>query len=146
ITESTMTIVRPFSFPWIVWIAAIPGLVGCGRHDSARIDPSRSERIERSLSAAASFLMGQQEPDGAWRPDTYGPFKDGPSFALFALQALLGTPVSERLESAIHRGTDYLVRMVQGDGTSNAGTGGLRYPVWTRANGVADLRQSVNAG
>ena len=53
----------PHRFFWMLGIAALTGLWGCGNPDSERIVPSSRERIDRSLSAAAAFLVGQQGQD-----------------------------------------------------------------------------------
>src|SRR5713226_8926630 len=125
-----MPTLHPHRFFWMLLIAAALGMLGCGNHDSEWIPPSRIERIARSLSAAASFLAGQQGPDGAWRPDTYGAFKDGASLAPLILRGLLAAPSSEKRESALRKGTDYLAKMVQADGSIDAGPRGLNYPVY----------------
>jgi squalene-hopene/tetraprenyl-beta-curcumene cyclase len=136
---------RLHSFAGILSIAAMTALPGCGNSDSGRIDPSRTARIKRSLSAAASFLIGQQTADGAWRPDTYGPFKDGASLTPLVLRALLAGHLPKEWEAACQKGTDYLVTMVQPDGSIDAGTRGLNYPVYTAANAVIVLSQPCNA-
>src|SRR5438132_945052 len=126
-----MTKVR--RFVCILLLMAPTGLLGCGNHDSAQSGPSQ---IERSLSAAAAYLIGEQSPEGDWRPDTYGAFKDGTSLTPLVLQALHFVPSSEKLEPAYRKGRDYLARMVQSDGNIDAGPRGLSYPVYTAANAV----------
>src|SRR5947209_18650074 len=100
----------PHRFFWMLWIATLTGTWGCGNHDSERIVPSQVERIDRSLSTAAGFLVGQQGQDGAWRPETYGPFKDGASLTPLVVQALLAAPSSTQLEPALRKSTDYLAK------------------------------------
>src|SRR5207245_3023769 len=85
---------RPHWFSCIVLVAASAAMLGCGNHDSERSDPSRIERIDRALSAAAAYLIGQQAPEGDWRPDTYGAFKDGGSLTPLVLQALYSVRTS----------------------------------------------------
>jgi squalene-hopene/tetraprenyl-beta-curcumene cyclase len=128
----------------LVLVASLPTL-GCGNAPGERTAPSQIERIDRSLAAAATFLIRQQSPDGAWRPDTYGVFKDGPSLTPLVLQALLATSSTEERDQAVRKGTDYLARMVQADGSINAGPHGLSYPVYTAANAVLVLSQACNA-
>lgn len=117
-------------------MVALTGIPGCGSHDSERIVPSRIERIGRSLWAATTFLTRQQARDGAWRPDTYGAFKDGPSLTPLVVQALLWNPGSKNLDWICCRGADYLTTMVQADGSIDSGPRGLSYPVYTAANAV----------
>src|SRR5258705_10641866 len=38
-----------------------------------------TRKINKSLSAAAQYLIQHQSPDGAWRSETYGFLKDGAS-------------------------------------------------------------------
>src|SRR5438874_9063752 len=133
---------------WLVCIVltSAAAMVSCGRPDSERILPAPIERIDRSLLAAASYLIDQQAPDGVWRPDTYGAFKDGASLTPLVLQALLATPATETIDSAIRKGTEYLAKMVQADGTIDAGPRGLSYPVYTAANAVIVLSNPLNGG
>src|SRR5262249_31995128 len=94
-------------FAGILSIAALTATPGCGNSDGEPVASSHIERINRSLSAAASFLIGQQAVDGAWRPDTYGTFKDGPSLTPLVLRALLATCPSQGLQPACRKAADY---------------------------------------
>ena len=134
-----------FCIASILMPAAASAMLGCSSTAGERTSPSRMEQINRSLAAAATFLIHQQSPDGAWRPDTYGVFKDGPSLTPLVLQAILATPPGPRQESALHKGTRYLANMVQADGRIDAGPRGLSYPVYTAANAVLVLSQPCNA-
>lgn len=136
---------RDLCLPSILLLAIVTGILGCSDADSARTEPSRIEQIDRALSAAAAFLTGQQSSDGAWRPDTYGAFRDGPSLTPLVLQALLAAPTSERGEQAFRTGTEYVVKMVQTDGGIDGGPRGLSYPVYTAANALVVLSKPCNA-
>ncbi len=94
---------------------------GCGQDAAQTAASSRTDQIDLALEAAANYLIGLQEPDGAWRPDTYGAFKDGPSLTPLVLQALSrgadATPLAgrraEKRQAALRKGTDYLVNLFQ---------------------------------
>src|SRR5262245_16255055 len=54
-------------------------------------EPSREEqlaRVERAIAAGTTFLVKQQDADGAWRSKTYGLLKDGTSLTPLAACAL----------------------------------------------------------
>ena len=93
-------------------------------------------RIDEALSKAAQFLVQRQSADGAWRSQTYGLFKDGPSLTPFVMNCLYfiisqgGKPAS----AAYRKGTNYLVKMVRPDGGIKAEPYGLRFPVLTAAS------------
>jgi squalene-hopene/tetraprenyl-beta-curcumene cyclase len=129
---------------WFLVIAATAAITGCGNADSEQIALSRTAQIDRSLSAAASYVIRQQSADGAWRPDIYGAFKDGASLTPLVLRALLSTPPSERRDAVCRLGTDYLAKMVQPDGSIDAGPRGFSYPVYTAANAVIVLSAPCN--
>jgi squalene-hopene/tetraprenyl-beta-curcumene cyclase len=128
-------------------IAALAWPAGCGHRAggpdvAAPGDPpvsARPRRIDRTLSAAARYLLAQQAADGAWRSETYGAFKDGGSLTPLVLHALLASPPSPKLESACRKGTAYLASMARPDGTIDEGPYGLSYPVYTAALAVAVL-------
>jgi squalene-hopene/tetraprenyl-beta-curcumene cyclase len=132
-----MAKVRPYWFRCLLLLTMSVGLSGCGNHDSEQ--SARLARLERALSAAAAYLSGQQSPEGDWRPDTYGAFKDGGSLTPLVLQALHGAPRSDKSELAYRKGKDCLAKMVQSDGSIDAGPRGLSYPVYTAANAVMVL-------
>jgi squalene-hopene/tetraprenyl-beta-curcumene cyclase len=117
-------------------------LAGCGGRDSPRSDgpaPSRKERVDRALSAAVHFLTHQQAPDGAWRSDTYGAFKDGGSLTPLVLETLAACPQTDESTISIQQGANYLAAMVQPDGRIEPGPHGLSYPVYTAALAVTVL-------
>lgn len=100
-------------------------------------------RIDGALASGRRFLLDKQGDDGAWRSEVYGPFKDGGSLTPLVLRALFGLPSREPSETArIDRGIAYLMRMVQPDGSIDAGRDGLAYPVYTVSNAVVVLSRS----
>jgi squalene-hopene/tetraprenyl-beta-curcumene cyclase len=127
---------------WMGIFAASTGILGCRHRDDLVARLPTTSGIDRSLSVAASFLIGQQGQDDLWRPETYGVFKDGTSLTPLVLRALRRTPTSQKLELALRKGTECLVRMVQADGSIDAGPQGLNYPVYTAANAVIVLSES----
>src|SRR5438876_9302819 len=93
------------------------------------IGASAQDRLELGLAAAVQYLIDHQDADGAWRSDTYGVFKDGPSLTPLVLETLLGLPGTEKSETACRRGAAYLAGLVRADGTIDEGPHGLSYPV-----------------
>jgi squalene-hopene/tetraprenyl-beta-curcumene cyclase len=102
---------------------------------------SQEERWDGALAAGARFLIDHQDADGAWRSDTYGVFKDGPSLTPLVLETLLGLPSTEQTRSACRKGAEYLAGLVRADGTIDEGPRGLSYPVYTAAYSVRALSQ-----
>src|SRR5439155_10364544 len=88
-------------------------------------------RVDASLAAAAKYLIDHQDSDGAWRSDTYGVFKDGPSLTPLVLETLLTMPPLDVSDAACQKGAAYLARLVRADGTIDEGPHGLSYPVYT---------------
>ena len=89
-------------------------------------------RIDASLTKAARFLTARQSPDGAWRSETIGFFKDGPSLTPLVLNTLHFLPQGgEAGRKAFRSGVGYLTRMVGRDGKVQAGPRGLAFPVLT---------------
>jgi squalene-hopene/tetraprenyl-beta-curcumene cyclase len=120
-------------------------LVGCGSNPPPPPPPpSLATSINEALTRATDFLIQQQDKDGAWRSDFYGPLKDGPSLtplvlsslSLVELNGVERTPVRV---SAQQRALDYLVAMVKADGTIDEGAHGLSQPVYTAALTVTVL-------
>src|SRR5438445_9973840 len=128
------------SLVMIALTAAAPCLGGCG---APRADDPRAlrqtERIDRALAAGARFLLAQQSADGAWRSDTYGPFKDGASLTPLVVQALQASPLSPERQAAYRRGIDYLAAFARSDGAIESGPHGLSYPLYTAAGAVTLL-------
>lgn len=91
--------------------------------------------LDQSLAAAIRFLLERQAPDGAWRSDTYGVFKQGDALTPLVVNTLLDAGEA----TAARRGADYLAAMARPDGTIDAGPHGLTYPVYAAALTVAAL-------
>ncbi len=97
-------------------------------------------RIDASLARAAAFLVAAQSPDGAWRSETYGMFRDGMTLTPYVMSALFfldqGGPEAPRSattqpRAAFRRGVGRLMAMVDGDGHVRPGAHGLLFPVLT---------------
>ena len=108
-----------------VTLAALVAASGCA-------GPPRAEllrQIDGSLEAAASYLVSKQSPDGAWRSETYGMFRQGPTLTPYVMSALFfleqgGAPA----RASFRRGVRYLSGMIGEDGTPRAGPGGVPFP------------------
>jgi squalene-hopene/tetraprenyl-beta-curcumene cyclase len=123
------------SFRALACLATVfAGLVaGCGGPASGQAAPSRQQRIEQAVDAAARFLLARQSGDGAWRSDTYGVLKDGPSLTPLVVRALVAMPASKERDAAARKGVAYLASLVRSDGGIEPGPYGLSYPVYTSA-------------
>jgi hypothetical protein len=92
-------------------------------------------RIDASLAGAGRFIIEKQATDGAWRSETYGCFRDGPSLTPLVMSALFFIPqAGDEAKASFRKGVDYLVGMVGPDGAINAGPGGLNFPVLTSSS------------
>lgn len=102
-------------------------------------------RIEGNLARATAFLASKQGADGAWRSEVYGPLKDGPSLTAF-IAASLGPQIEQpAVRPTLDRAADYLALLVRGNGTIDAGPGGITYPVYAAAGAVVALgRQTAD--
>jgi squalene-hopene/tetraprenyl-beta-curcumene cyclase len=132
---------------WLPVAAAGACFVGCGKRTEQVNEPETPplvRRIDRSIMAAAKFLLDRQGGDGAWRSDTYGAFKDGGSLTPWVLHTLSSLPPVRRFGPAYRKGSKYLAAMVRPDGTINAGKFGLSYPVYTAAGAVLVLSHPRN--
>jgi squalene-hopene/tetraprenyl-beta-curcumene cyclase len=127
-------------------VALIVGLAGCGGTPPPPPTPPAhplAKPIDQALTRAIDFLIRQQDKDGAWRSDFYGPLKDGPSLTPLVLSSLyLAEFHVERTpsrESARQKGLDYLAAMARPDGTIDEGPHGLSQPAYTAALTVIAL-------
>ncbi len=114
-------------------------LAGCSGPRSERASPPLAQQIDRSLSSATRYLIEHQSADGAWRSDVYGAFKEGDALTPLVLQALLRASPSQDRDAACRKGAAYLAAMARSDGTIDAGSFGLTYPVHTAAAAVEVL-------
>jgi len=90
------------------------------------------ERIDASLSRAATYLVTAQSPDGAWRSETYGMFRDGMPLTPYVMSALFFLPQGDpEARTAFRKGVNYLMTMVNEDGTLRSR---LSFPVLTAAS------------
>ena len=117
---------------------------GCGRTAA----PARglSDRIDRSLAAAARYLASEQSPDGAWRSRTYGLFRGGPSLTPHVLTAAYFLRDADPAAAdSFRRGAAYFSTLIGPDGRPRAQ---LRLPVYTAAAGswLARLGPAAGAG
>ncbi len=107
-------------------------LAACG---PAPIEPLAS-RTDRALERASTFLVKAQEPDGAWRSETYGALKDGWALTATCTKALIFGPGGEASAQAVERGLAQLASAVRADGEIDPGPAGLPYPVYTASLAV----------
>ena len=92
-------------------------------------------RIDASLAAAGRFLLDRQSPDGAWRSQTYGAFRDGPTLTPYVMSSLFYLPqAGEEAPAAYRRGVGYLRRFVDDQGRLDVGPRELLFPVYTAAS------------
>jgi squalene-hopene/tetraprenyl-beta-curcumene cyclase len=111
-------------------VLLVLGAVGCSTTQTRRL-----ACIDASLATAARYLIAKQSPDGAWRSETYGCFRDGPELTAYIMSALffLSNSENEALRS-FRKGVDYLVNMVDENGNIRTGPHGLLFPVYTSAS------------
>ena len=103
-----------------------------------RRPPLSAHDIDRALASAARWLLDRQAPDGAWRSETYGVFKEGDALTPLAVNTLLDCD-EEAVIGAARLGADYLAAMAPADGSTVPGPHGLAYPVYTAALAVRAL-------
>lgn len=90
------------------------------------------ERIDVSLSQTAAYLVAKQSPDGAWRSETYGMFRDGMPLTPYVMSTLFFLPQGGTdARTAFRKGVDYLMAMVNEDGTLR---NSLPFPVFSAAS------------
>src|SRR5262249_61079434 len=103
----------------VLLLGLIAVWAGCGcTSSSPSTAPNRSgdERVEQGRRRAFRFLLDRQSPDGAWRSDLYGHFKDGTALTPLVLQALLTFPPDAERDAALRKGAAYLAELVGEDG------------------------------
>jgi squalene-hopene/tetraprenyl-beta-curcumene cyclase len=118
-----------------------------GEREAVRF-AAASARATRERAAAAAiprgvaFLLKQQSPDGAWRSDVYGTFKDGTALTPLVVCALQEA-AEPGVREAVRNGSEYLAKLIKPDGTVDV-EGGLDYPVYTAALAVVALSHQDN--
>ena len=90
------------------------------------------KRIDAAQAKAAAFLVSKQSPDGAWRSETYGMFRDGVTLTPYVMSALFfmrqgGTET----RAAFRRGVECCMKMLDEEGRMRAGPHGFLFPVLT---------------
>jgi squalene-hopene/tetraprenyl-beta-curcumene cyclase len=91
-------------------------------------------QIDESLARAGGYLVARQSADGAWRSETYGFFRDGPSLTPYVLSALHYLPqAGPAAGESFDRGVGYLAGFVDAQGTLGVGRRELVFPVYTSA-------------
>ena len=91
------------------------------------------------LARGTAFLLARQSPDGAWRSDVYGTFKDGTALTPLVVCALQESGDRE----AVRKGSAFLAALIKPDGSITP-EGGLDYPVYTAALAVVALSHPDN--
>lgn len=92
-----------------------------------------------ALPRGIAFLLKQQSPDGAWRSDVYGTFKDGTALTPLVVHVLQQVgPATEAEREAVRKGSEFLATLIKPDGSVTV-EGGLDYPVYTAALAVVAL-------
>ena len=103
----------------------------------AAADDNRADllrRIDASVEKATRYLIAAQSPDGAWRSETYGALRDGPSLTPFVISGLWFLPqAGPQGKIAFRKGADYLVGFVDDKGQLRVGPRELLFPVYTAA-------------
>jgi squalene-hopene/tetraprenyl-beta-curcumene cyclase len=92
-------------------------------------------RTDAALGKAAHYLVSKQSPDGAWRSETYGAMRDGPSLTPLIMSALLFLPqAGAEGQAALVKGADYLASFVGENGGLKVRPRELLFPVYTAAS------------
>jgi len=92
-------------------------------------------RVDIALQKAARYLVSKQSPDGAWRSETYGAMRDGPSLTPLVMSALLFLPqAGVDGQAALGKGADYLAGFAGDDGRLKVQARELLFPVYTAAS------------
>ncbi len=114
----------------VLMMAAALTVAGCGTAQRQRL-----ARIDASLTGAVEYLVARQSPDGAWRSQTYGCFRDGPTLTPYIMSCLLFLPQGrQNVQSSFRKGVQYLDDMVDENGNIRTGPHGLNFPVYTAAS------------
>ena len=114
----------------VLIMAAALMAAGCGTAQQQRV-----ARIDETLTKSVEYLISKQSPDGAWRSETYGCFRDGPTLTPYIMSCLLFLPQgAEKVQSSYHKGERYVVEMVDENGNIRTGPHGLNFPVYTAAS------------
>lgn len=88
---------------------------------------SPEEEMDRSLERAASYLASKQSPDGAWRSETYGAFRDGLTLTPYVMSAVYF--LEKGGGDTFERGVAYLKTWVDDEGRLTLPARELKFPV-----------------
>lgn len=126
----TLSFAKRYAYAVPIWALSALAAVGCG--------PSRTQRLARidaALLQAGNFLIQKQSADGAWRSQTYGCFKAGPTLTGHVMSSLFFIPqAGPPARDAFRKGVDYLAGFVGQDGRLNVGPRELLFPVFAAAS------------
>ncbi|MGD0897367.1 MAG: prenyltransferase/squalene oxidase repeat-containing protein [Thermoguttaceae bacterium] len=115
------------------WLLVALLVSATSAEDRDRADMVR--RLDSALEKAARFLVSKQSADGAWRSETYGALRDGPSLTPLVMSAILFLPQSgAEGAGALRKGAEYLAGFAGDDGKLKIGPRDLLFPVYTAAS------------
>jgi squalene-hopene/tetraprenyl-beta-curcumene cyclase len=118
-----------------VAVAFVTVLLACAVRAEGPADRESARQVDVALEKAARYLVSKQSPDGAWRSETYGAMRDGPSLTPLVMSALLFLPqAGAEGQAALHKGADYLAGFTGDDGRLKVQTRELLFPVYTAAS------------
>jgi len=110
-------------------------LLACAAGAETPTGGESARRVDLALQKAARYLVTKQSSDGAWRSETYGAMRDGPSLTPLVMSALLFLPqAGADGQAALGKGADYLAGFVGDDGRLRVQSRELLFPVYTAAS------------
>ncbi|HLW65105.1 MAG TPA: prenyltransferase/squalene oxidase repeat-containing protein [Gemmataceae bacterium] len=96
--------------------------------------------IDAAQKRAIQFLVQKQSPDGSWKSDTYGVFKDGTALTPLVLSALLAV---EPEHTAAAKAAHWLADFVRADGSIQPPSYGFDFSLYTSALSVPIFSHTV---
>ena len=116
-------------FPcWFLLVASCPLFSAAAEQP----DVEWIARIDASLERAGAWLIEHQSPDGAWRSDFYGMFRNGRAITPYVMNCLFFLPqAGAEAGASYRRGVEFLVGFVDADGRIHLNDGPLLFPVYT---------------
>ncbi len=110
-------------------------LLACALGSETPAGGDVAHRADAALQKAALYLVSKQSPDGAWRSETYGAMRDGPSLTPLVMSALLFLPqAGAEGQTALSKGANYLAAFTGDDGRLKVQARELLFPVYTAAS------------
>jgi hypothetical protein len=123
------SLARPVAAAFVVFLFA------CAANAESPKDDVSVRRIDAALQKAAKYLLSKQSADGAWRSETYGAMRDGPSLTPLIMSALLFLPqAGNDGQTALRKGANYLAGFASDDGCLKVQARELLFPVYTAAS------------